>query len=591
MRDHPIRSFYAGRPLSDLALRREYDRGTVELLERLAARPRPALELSLPPDGARCSRPSPTGSSTSTAAIWRARGPTGRPLYTGLTAVRDAIRAGEPQTRATAHIVTERLDEGPILLRSRPFPVAPLVADLRRRGLAHAVNAYAFAHQEWMLETAWGPLLTGADRADDGTDRAASRRARNRAGGSPRVDRRRRRPAMTHIRVERDGAVGLLTIDRPERFNSLDVETARDFRKAGLLLARDPAVRAVVLRGVPRRLLQRRGPEVHPGRRRAVGPRLPPGRAAGAGPATARSSSRSWSTSTARSPRSSARPSPSSRPWTAWRRPAGSESRWPATSSTPPTASSFEWAYGKTGLTGAESSTFFLPRLLGLRRAMELVLLNPRLDAARALEYGLVNGVFPAATFDAEVARHRAAPRGRADRGARHRQEPGPAGGRRRPPGPPPRPRARASSRGSPTGPTSRRASRASSRGGPRASAGAEPDARVLDRPGARRAGRGRGRAARRGHRPPAPRPHRRGVGRRRSSCSRRRTASFASARSARRRSCRSSRSRRDGSARAATERSRGARFCAARSARSRRGSAAGDEIFLDRIEMEVANV
>ncbi len=44
----------------------------------------------------------------------------------------------------------------------------------------------------------------------------------------------------------------------------------------------------------------------------------------------------------------------------------------------------FEWAYGKTGLTGAESSTFFLPRLIGLRRAMELVLLNPRLDAAGA---------------------------------------------------------------------------------------------------------------------------------------------------------------------------------------------------------------
>ena len=34
---------------------------------------------------------------------------------------------------------------------------------------------------------------------------------------------------------------------------------------------------------------------------------------------------------------------------------------------------SFEWAYGKTSLTGAESSTFFLPRLVGLRRAMELV--------------------------------------------------------------------------------------------------------------------------------------------------------------------------------------------------------------------------
>jgi len=64
---------------------------------------------------------------------------------------------------------------------------------------------------------------------------------------------------------------------------------------------------------------------------------------------------------------------------------------------------SFEWAYGKTGLTGAESSTFFLPRLLGLRRALELVFLNPRLSARQALELGLINGVYPAETFDVEL--------------------------------------------------------------------------------------------------------------------------------------------------------------------------------------------
>ena len=54
---------------------------------------------------------------------------------------------------------------------------------------------------------------------------------------------------MTHIRVEVDGAVGTITIDRRERFNSLDVETARELRKAGLQMARDVPVRAVVLRG------------------------------------------------------------------------------------------------------------------------------------------------------------------------------------------------------------------------------------------------------------------------------------------------------------------------------------------------------
>ena len=65
----------------------------------------------------------------------------------------------------------------------------------------------------------------------------------------------------------------------------------------------------------------------------------------------------------------------------------------------------FEWAYPKTGLTGAESSTFMLPRLLGFRRAMELVLLNPRLDAKRALELGLINSVHPTESFSEAVQR------------------------------------------------------------------------------------------------------------------------------------------------------------------------------------------
>ena len=64
---------------------------------------------------------------------------------------------------------------------------------------------------------------------------------------------------------------------------------------------------------------------------------------------------------------------------------------------------SFEWAYSKTGLTGAESSTFFLPKLIGLRRAMEMVLMNPRIDPQRALRIGLINEVYPAALFEAET--------------------------------------------------------------------------------------------------------------------------------------------------------------------------------------------
>ena len=60
----------------------------------------------------------------------------------------------------------------------------------------------------------------------------------------------------------------------------------------------------------------------------------------------------------------------------------------------------FEWAYPKTGLTGAESSTFMLPRLIGLHRAFELLFLNPRLSAGQAKEMGLINEVCAAESID-----------------------------------------------------------------------------------------------------------------------------------------------------------------------------------------------
>lgn len=84
----------------------------------------------------------------------------GRPLYPGLRAVRDAIAAGETETRASLHLVTEALDQGPVLLRSWPFPVSPLVTDARAASARETLHAYAFAHQEWMLRRAWGRLLS-----------------------------------------------------------------------------------------------------------------------------------------------------------------------------------------------------------------------------------------------------------------------------------------------------------------------------------------------------------------------------------------------------------------------------------------------
>lgn len=55
------------------------------------------------------------------------------------------------------------------------------------------------------------------------------------------------------------------------------------------------------------------------------------------------------------------------------------------------------------GLTPDGGATWFLPRLLGTRRAQELVLLGRTLTAAEALEWGLVTRLVPAADVDAEA--------------------------------------------------------------------------------------------------------------------------------------------------------------------------------------------
>jgi 2-(1,2-epoxy-1,2-dihydrophenyl)acetyl-CoA isomerase len=56
-------------------------------------------------------------------------------------------------------------------------------------------------------------------------------------------------------------------------------------------------------------------------------------------------------------------------------------------------SSKFLMAYTAAGLTPDGSSSYFLPRLIGLRRALELTLRNRRLSADEAREWGLVNEV------------------------------------------------------------------------------------------------------------------------------------------------------------------------------------------------------
>lgn len=60
-------------------------------------------------------------------------------------------------------------------------------------------------------------------------------------------------------------------------------------------------------------------------------------------------------------------------------------------------------AFARVGFSGDFGGSWFLSRLVGPARAKELYFFSPRLTAAQAAEMGLVNEVFPAATFDSEV--------------------------------------------------------------------------------------------------------------------------------------------------------------------------------------------
>jgi folate-dependent phosphoribosylglycinamide formyltransferase PurN len=82
----------------------------------------------------------------------------GSPRYPGLHATRDAIFAGERETRSSVHLVTPQLDGGPVIVRSKAFPVAPFIHEAVARGEDDIVRAYAYAQREWMMRSSWGEL-------------------------------------------------------------------------------------------------------------------------------------------------------------------------------------------------------------------------------------------------------------------------------------------------------------------------------------------------------------------------------------------------------------------------------------------------
>jgi 2-(1,2-epoxy-1,2-dihydrophenyl)acetyl-CoA isomerase len=206
------------------------------------------------------------------------------------------------------------------------------------------------------------------------------------------------------VRVERRGGVGVIVLDRPDRFNSLDVRTAQDLRRAALSLSRDEKIRCVVLRGRPEVFCSgvdlkyvREG-----GRDEDFAYLVPDSDRSGArGPGAIFKQILEYVNATLSEIRRAPKPVVAAVEGVAAAGGLGLALCCDLVFASE--RASFEWAYGKTGLSGAESATFLLPRLIGLRGALDLALLSPRLDAREAERRGLVSCVVPGDEFESEL--------------------------------------------------------------------------------------------------------------------------------------------------------------------------------------------
>ena len=181
------------------------------------------------------------------------------------------------------------------------------------------------------------------------------------------------------VTVDRKGAVSIITMSRPETFNTLSLELAMDLLAAALTCARDPGTRAVVLTGMGKSFCFGGDLKAMSSKANNVGPLMREvvsymnsaisqfmrmdapviaavnGTAAGAGVGFALMADLIV---------------------------AGQSSK-------------FNLAYTGVGLTPDAGVTYLLPRTIGMKRTMEMLLLNPSLSADQALEWGLVNRVVP----------------------------------------------------------------------------------------------------------------------------------------------------------------------------------------------------
>ncbi len=184
---------------------------------------------------------------------------------------------------------------------------------------------------------------------------------------------------LTEVR----GHVAIVTLNRPQNANTLDLQMGRDLAAAAIACESNPAVRALVLTGA--------------GKNFCFGGDLR-GMIAGGGAVDAylRELTSHLHTAIAHFVRMDA-PVVAAINGTAAGAGVGLVAM--ADLAIAGEGSKFSLAYTGVGLTPDGSTSFFLPRAIGQKRATELILTNRTITAAEALDWGLLNAVVP----DADV--------------------------------------------------------------------------------------------------------------------------------------------------------------------------------------------
>lgn len=180
-----------------------------------------------------------------------------------------------------------------------------------------------------------------------------------------------------NVQVETRGPVALVTLNRPESANTLNLQMAMDLLAAALTCARNTVVRAVVLTGAGRNFC-------FGGDLRAMAARE------SSGDDYIRELTTYLHAAIAHFMRMNA-PVIAAVNGTA----AGAGVGLVAMADLAVCArgAKFNLAYTNAGLTPDAGTSFLLPRIVGARRSMELLLLNRTLLAEEALSWGLVNEV------------------------------------------------------------------------------------------------------------------------------------------------------------------------------------------------------